>query len=91
MSGVATFPNVLFAQGQNDIAVAESDPAGNAVAFTPANCSVTVGMSPVVNFTTPTPNAVLCPATGDTTTGCIDDNDPATPGWQGSLAVTRHG
>ncbi len=87
MNGTATFPGVALTQGRNDIVVTISDPAGNAVVLTPNPCSVTIGAAPVVTFTTPTAGALLCPA-GATATGCIPDNDTATPGWQGSLAVT---
>ena len=44
------------------------------------------GPAPVVTFTTPTTGAILCP-NGATATGCIDDNNTGTSGWQGSLVV----
>jgi hypothetical protein len=84
VGGVATFGSVVFAEGQNALVATESDPAGNATVL-PA-CVVTVGTAPVVTFTMPTPAALLCP-NGATATGCIDDVDPGTPGWQGALTV----
>jgi hypothetical protein len=87
MNGVATFPGIALTQGLNDITVTASDPAGNATLMLPNPCTVTIGMAPVVTFTTPTAGAILCPA-GATTTGCIPDNDAGTAGWQGSLAVS---
>lgn len=88
MNGVAVFPSVAFAQGQNALAVTASDPAGNAVVFTPTTCSVTIGMAPVVTFSSPANGSLLCPANA-TATACslTMDTDPATAGWQGSLAV----
>ena len=47
---------------------------------------MTVGTAPVVAFTTPQTNAILCPSTGSAT-GCVDDTDATTPGWQGNLTV----
>ncbi len=84
VSGVATFGGVAFAEGQNALVATESDPAGNATVL--ATCTVTIGSAPVVTFTTPTAGALLCPF-GATAPGCIDDSDPSTPGWQGSLGV----
>ncbi|HEY0870794.1 MAG TPA: FG-GAP-like repeat-containing protein, partial [Acidothermaceae bacterium] len=85
MSGVAQFANVILEQGQNTVTVTNSDPAGNSTSVNV--CTVTVGMAPVVTFTTPTAGAILCPA-GATSTACIPDNNAGTAGWQGSLAVT---
>ena len=87
MTGVATFPGVALTQGLNAITVTASDPAGNATLMSPNPCNVTIGMAPVVTFTTPTAGAILCPA-GATSTACIADNDAGTAGWQGSVAVT---
>ncbi len=87
MSGVATFPGVALTQGQNDLVVTASDPAGNATVMSPNPCPVSIGAAPVVTFTTPTAGAVLCPA-GATSSACVADNDTGTAGWQGSLAVT---
>jgi hypothetical protein len=84
IGGVATFGSVAFTQGQNALVAIESDPAGNATAL--ATCTVTIGNAPVVTFSTPTAGALLCPSTA-ATPGCIDDTDPSTPGWQGSLTV----
>jgi hypothetical protein len=86
IGGVATFSNVAFTVGQNDVSATEDDPAGNETDMTPVPCLVTIGAAPVVTFTAPVPNSVLCPSTA-TLTGCIDDTDPATPGWQGTLGV----
>jgi hypothetical protein len=85
IGGVASFPNVAFAEGQNTLIASESDPAGNTTTL--AACTVTIGSAPVVTFTTPTAGAILCPSTA-TDTDCIDDTDPGTAGWQGNLAVT---
>ena len=85
INGVATFGSVAFTQGQSALVTTESDPAGNATVL--ATCTVTIGSAPVVSFSTPTAGALLCP-NGATTSGCIDDTDPSTPGWQGSLTVT---
>jgi hypothetical protein len=87
MSGVATFSSVAFTDGLNNVTVTATDPAGNATVLAPNPCAVTLGMAPVVTFTTPTAGAILCPA-GSTISACINDNDTGTPGWQGSLAVT---
>jgi hypothetical protein len=84
MNGTATF-TVTFSDGLNTVTATETDPAGNATVLAP--CNITLGMAPVVTFTTPTSGAILCP-TGATSTACIDDNDTNTPGWQGSVAVT---
>ena len=84
VGGVATFGSVAFTVGQNALVTTESDPAGNATVL--ATCTVTIGGAPVVTFTTPTAGAVLCPSTA-TDPSCVDDIDPATPGWQGNLAV----
>ncbi len=83
VGGVATFGSVAFAEGQNALVATESDLAGNATVL--PTCTVTIGTAPVVQFTTPTAGALLCPS-GATATGCIDDNGGAA-GWQGSLAV----
>jgi hypothetical protein len=97
MSGSATFGSVAFAQGLNNVTVTASDAAGNATVLSPNPCAVTVGMAPVVTFTTPTAGAILCPANPplpDThhnpyhNPACVDDNDTTTAGWQGSLAVS---
>ncbi len=87
LAGVATFSNVAFTEGQNNVTATETDPAGNLTTLTPVPCSVTLGVAPVVTFTTPTAGGLLC-ASGATGSGCIDDADPTTPGWQGNLAVT---
>jgi hypothetical protein len=87
MNGVATFSGVAFTDGLNNVTVTATDPAGNATVLPPNPCAVTIGMAPVVTFTTPTAGAILCPA-GATATACIDDNDIGTAGWQGSVAVT---
>ncbi|HVZ85491.1 MAG TPA: FG-GAP-like repeat-containing protein, partial [Polyangia bacterium] len=84
VAGVATFGNVAFAAGQNTLVATETDPAGN-VTTLPA-CVVTIGAAPVVTFTNPTAGALLCPS-GATATGCIDDADTGTVGWQGTLTV----
>ena len=44
------------------------------------------GTTPVVTFTNPQGGAMLC-GNGSTVTGCVDDNDTGTSGWQGTLAV----
>ncbi len=85
VNGVATFGSVAFAEGQNALVATESDPAGNATLL--PTCTVTIGTAPVVKFTTPTAGALLCPSTA-VTSGCIDDTDASTPGWQGNLTVT---
>lgn len=85
VGGVATFANVAFIEGLNNIVTSEFDPAGNETTL--ATCGVTIGSGPVVTFTTPTAANVLCPA-GATSLACIDDNDTGDAGWQGSLAVS---
>jgi hypothetical protein len=84
IGGVATFSGVAFTQGQNSIVANENDPAGNATVV--GSCTVTVGTAPVVAFTSPPTGAILCPSTGSAT-GCVDDTDATTPGWQGNLTV----
>ena len=86
-AGTATFTNVAFDVGQDTLAAVASDPAGNATAVQPVPCTVTVGMAPVVFFTSPMAANELCASTGDVTMGCIDDADPLMAGWQGSLTV----
>ncbi len=84
MNGSAAV-TVALTDGANDIVATETDPAGNATVL--PDCQITLGMAPVVKFTTPTSGAILCPA-GATANACVDDNDTGTAGWQGSLAVT---
>jgi len=85
-AGVATFTNIAFALGLNHTTAVASDKAGNQTTMTPNPCDVTVGMAPVVLFTSPTSANVLCTSTG-TAPNCINDMTPGTPGWQGSLTV----
>ena len=84
-AGTATFSAVSLAVGQNSVAAVAKDAAGNATA-TPLPCDVTVGVAPVVSFTSPQATNVLCPTTGSAA-NCIDDADGANTGWQGSLTV----
>jgi hypothetical protein len=84
-SGVATFAQVNFGLGQNDLVATATDAAGNSTTLAPAPCSVTVGAQPVVTFTAPTAGANLCGMTSELAT-CIKDNS-ATAGWQGTLSV----
>ncbi len=60
--------------------------ATGGVVGTGGNGTGGTGPVPVVTFATPTAGAILCPS-GATATGCIDDNDTGTSGWQGSLIV----
>ncbi len=83
--GVATFSAVVFSQGQNDLRAVETDPAGNTTALVPDPCSVTIGSAPVVTFTSPPANAVLCPA--GTPATCPFPDTGGAPGWQGGLTV----
>jgi hypothetical protein len=85
-AGTATFTNISFALGLNHITAVAADPAGNTTTATPNPCDLTVGMAPVVIFTTPTSSNVLC-STAGVAPNCIDDADGTTPGWQGSLTV----
>jgi hypothetical protein len=85
-AGTATFAGVSFDVGQNNVAAVASDPAGNSTALQPALCSVTVGMAPVVFFTSPTSSNELCATTGLAAI-CIDDANGTMGGWQGSLTV----
>jgi hypothetical protein len=85
-TGVATFSNVLFNTGENDLVVTATDPAGNSTTLTPNPCMVTVGAAPVVTFTIPVAGAVLCPV-GSPNPGCLIDSQSATPGWQGDVSV----
>ncbi len=85
--GIATFSNVAFDVGQDQLAAVASDAAGNQTAVQPVPCTVTVGMAPVVLFNqSPMSSNKLCTATG-TDPSCIDDADPVATGWQGSIAV----
>jgi hypothetical protein len=81
-----TFPALEFNQGPSVISGMIADRAGNSSTFQPNPCIVTVGVSPVVTFTTPNNGKRLCSATG-TAADCINDADPAAPGWQGALVV----
>src|SRR6185312_10201259 len=87
INGTVIFPGVTFTLLLNDTATTESDPAGNAVVFTPSGpgtCRVNVGMAPSVSFTTPVNGALLCPASAPATACALTmDNDVATAGWQG--------
>jgi hypothetical protein len=84
-AGMATFSGVMFNVGLNSLSALAKDAAGNVTA-TPLPCDITVGMAPVVIFTSPTASNVLCPTTGSQA-NCINDTDAATPGWQGPLTV----
>jgi hypothetical protein len=84
-SGTATFANINFNPGQNDVTATETDPAGNRTTFATVPCRVTVGSAPVVQFTTPTANQILCP-NGSTAT-CVKDVDATTADWQGAITV----
>ena len=84
--GLATFSGVTFAVGQDNLAAVASDAAGNQTAVQPVPCTVTVGMAPVVIFTTPTSSNELCASTGSSA-NCIDDTDPVSGGWQGPISV----
>jgi hypothetical protein len=85
-TGVATFSNVVFNTGENDLVVTATDPAGNSTTLTPNPCMVTVGAAPVVTFVKPVAGAVLCP-TGSLNPGCVIDSQSGTPGWQGDVSV----
>jgi hypothetical protein len=86
-SGTATFSTVSFAIGQNNLAAIAKDPAGNSTAMQPSTCAVTVGMAPVVLFTSPLSTNKLCPSSPTNPANCIDDLDPVTNGWQGAITV----
>ncbi|HEY2904079.1 MAG TPA: hypothetical protein VGL59_26055 [Polyangia bacterium] len=84
--GAATFTTVAFDQGQNNLTAVATDPAGNTNTLAPAPCTITVGGSPVVTFTTPLVSNSLCP-NGSAVAGCLDDTNTGTAGWQGSITA----
>jgi hypothetical protein len=86
-SGTATFSTVSFPVGQSNLAAVAKDPAGNSTAMQPPTCAVTVGMAPVILFTSPLSTNELCPSSPTNPANCIDDLDPVTNGWQGAITV----
>jgi hypothetical protein len=84
--GVIKFTGVTLKLGMDTLTATAVDPAGNTGTL-PQPCVVNVGTPPIVAFTAPAAGKELC-ANGTVSTGCVPDSDPATPGWQGNLAVT---
>jgi hypothetical protein len=83
-----TFASVGFELGESSLYVESTEPSGN-VATIPVSgqtCIRTVGKPPVVTWTTPVAGLKLA-ASGTSGAGILPDADPATPGWQGALAV----
>lgn len=78
----ATFQNVVFPVGTNQVVAQAVEPSGNVGRLGP-DCRVIVGDPPIVTWQTPTDSSRLNALEGNPTA----DADPSTEGWQGTLRV----